>query len=121
MRLMASGAALPESQANIHCIELGKSGQTDGMGIVAIGAITHRTRMLNLGFLYLLGLVGVTGNATRLGIGLRQHNLAVLRRSMAGVTLSTGKRAWSRKFLSLSQHSRFVIGVIASRSAGCEH
>ncbi len=109
VRLMASGAALLKcrlvqvlflvlfgllgvaAQADIHRIGLRESGRTASMGIVAIGAFTHRTRVLNLGLLDLLGLLGVTGNAKRLGIGLRQHNLAVLRRGMAGVTLSAGK------------------------------
>jgi hypothetical protein len=61
------------------------------MGIVAIGTITHRTRVLNLGLFDLLGLLGVTGNAKRLGIGLRQYDLAVFGRRVAGVALPAGK------------------------------
>ena len=62
------------------------------MRIVAIGAVTHRARMLNLGLLDLLGLLRVTGYAERLSVGLRQDDFAVLGGGMAGVTLPAGKR-----------------------------
>ena len=80
------------AQANGHRVWLGKARRVAGVRIVAVGAVTHRARMLNLGLLDLLGLLRVTGYAERLSVGLRQDDFAVLGGGMAGVTLPAGKR-----------------------------
>ena len=61
------------------------------MRVVAVGAIARRAWVLNFCLLNLFGLLGMTGDAQRLSVWLRQYNLAVLGRGMAGVTLSAGK------------------------------
>src|SRR5579864_83033 len=103
VRLVARRASLPEcwlvqnvflrlfsligvaAKANVYCVSLGQARLPAGMRIVAIGAITRRSRMRHFGLVNLLGLVTVTGHAERLNISLREHHLAVFGGSVAHI------------------------------------
>ena len=72
-------------QADFDGVGLGQAGLAAGMRIVAIGAIARCSRMLHLRAFNLLGFFVVAGDAQRLRVGLRKHDLAILSRGMAGV------------------------------------
>ena len=73
------------SQARLHRIWLQETGTLASVRVVAGSAITLRSRMLNFGFFDFLCLFGVAGHAYRLRVGLRQNDLAVLRRRVTAV------------------------------------
>ena len=110
VRLVAGGTALSEGrlmqmrflelvsllavagQAGIDRIGLDEARSLAGVRIVAGDAFSLRAGMLHLRLLDLLSLLGVASHAERLGIGLRQHDLAVLRRLVADVAGAAGER-----------------------------
>src|SRR5664279_996284 len=111
MRLMACGTTLGERglmqvrllhllrllavarQACINRIRLYEPRCLSSMRIVANRAITLRARMLYLRLLDLFCLLGMAAYANSPHIGLRQDNLAVLWRRMAGLaTLGLERR-----------------------------
>src|SRR5579871_809211 len=65
------------SQANIHRVGLGQSRLPARMRIVAVRAISSGSRMRHLGLIYLLGFLGVAGNAQFFCAGCCQHNFAL--------------------------------------------
>ena len=80
------------SQANVHRIRLRQVRESAGVWIVAVGAISGRSRMLHLRLLDQLRLVGVAGNAKVFDVRLRQNHFAILRRGMAGIATLVRKR-----------------------------
>ena len=110
VRLMAGGAALLErglmvvrllcligdiavtAEANIDRIGFRKSWLAAGVRTVAVGAVSRRTGMRNFRRVDQLGFIVVAGHAQRLGIGLRQHDFSIFRRSVADFALLVGKR-----------------------------
>src|SRR5271166_3350807 len=134
VRLMAGGAALLEgglvmhgflanirnvavaAQANVHRICFGKPRLPAGVRAVAIGAIARRSRMLYFGSVDQLGFVVVAGHAQRFGIGLRQHDLSVLCRSMAYVALFVGERRMQE--LGHQLGSGRLVGIVAGQAIG---
>lgn len=100
---MAGGATLRESrlvqvrllhlfrllavaiQAGRDWVWLDESGCPAGVRVVTGSAIALRAGMLYLGFLNLLCLLAMAGDANQLRLRLRQNHLAVLRGLMTGI------------------------------------
>src|ERR1035441_2708314 len=76
------------SQTCINWIRLQEAWCAASVRIVTGNAFALRAWMLHLRLLNLLCLLAVTGNANGLGIGLGQHNLAVLGGCVTGVAAS---------------------------------
>src|SRR5208283_3316290 len=62
-----------------------------GMGTVAVGAISGRSRMLYFSGFDQFAFIVMAGHAKRLDIRLRQHHLSILRRSVTDLALLVGK------------------------------
>ena len=80
------------AQTDVHRVGLGQSRLRAGMGIVAVGAIAGRSRMLYFRGLNFLCLLVVAGDAERFDVFLRENNFAVLRRRVAHVAALVGER-----------------------------
>ena len=103
-------------QACIDRIRLQESRRLAGMRIVAGDAFALRARMLHLRLLNLLRLLAVAGNAEGLGVGLRQHDLAVLGRRVAGVAASAGERRMRERLHQLGL--RRLVRIVALHAIG---
>jgi hypothetical protein len=80
------------SQTDVDGIRLKKARRRAGMRTVAVGAVSHGSRMLERGGLNLLRLVRVASHANFFDFSFDENHLAVLRRSVAGLTLLLRKR-----------------------------
>ena len=97
------------AQANRHIVRLCKPRTPTRMGIVAIGAIAHRSGMLYLCLLDLLCLISVAADAKLLRARRHQHHLVFFGLLMAGITgiLAALERSmhkclhqfWTRRFM----------------------
>ena len=129
MRLVADGAALHEyrlvvnrllfqvgdvtvaTQADVHGVRLWQPRIGAGVRVVAIGAIARGSGMLHLGFLDLLGFVGVTGDAKVLHVFLRQDDFSIFRRGVAHLATLLGK--WRMEKLGHQLRLRRLVRVVA--------
>ena len=64
-------------QADVHGVRLGQTWLPAGMRIVAIGAVSGRSRMRHFGLVNSCRLIAVAGHAQRLHIALREHYFAI--------------------------------------------
>jgi hypothetical protein len=94
-------------EANIHRIGLGESGRSASVRAVAIGAIPHGTRVLDLRTFNLLCLFLVTCDAQFTGARLRQDDFAVFRCLMADFALLFAER-WMHESL----HQFWPVGLV---------
>lgn len=117
------------AQANRHIVRLGKPRTPARMGIVAIGALTHRPGMLHLCLLDLLCLISVATDAKLLRARRHEHHLVVFRLLMAGIAgiLAALERSmhkclhqfWTRRFMrvvalnAISRRERLIVMCLA--------
>ena len=85
------------SEARVYGIGLNEARRFAGMRIVAYGAVALRAGMLHFCLFDLLGFVAVAAHTERLGIGLREDDLAILRGLVAGVARAHFKRRMSKR------------------------
>ena len=87
-----------------------------GMGIMASHAFSLSSGMRHLGLVDLLHLIAVTGGAERSGVGVGQHNFAVLRRLVADLAGPVGK--WRMDKLLHQLRLRRLVRIVALRTCG---
>src|SRR5215472_4431211 len=93
MRLLALfGLIAVAFEADAHRIALRQSGVGARMRAMAVGAIACRSWMLDLCLCDQLSLVGMAGDTKIFHVRLRENDLAIFRRSVAGVARILGKR-----------------------------
>src|SRR5580698_8616513 len=121
MRLLALFRLIAVAgQAGTDWIGLHKSRRVAGVRIVAVRAISRRSRMLHFRFSNLLGLVSVTGDAEFLRRRLRQNNFSVFGGRMARIAglLSEGRMEEFRHQLGRCRLMRVVTGQAIRRAEG---
>ncbi len=103
-------------EADFYRRTFGQAGRLAGMWIVAIGAVASGSGVRHLCRFNLLHLLVVAGDAQRLGLGLRQHHLAIFGGGVAGITALIRKRSVQDRLHQLRRIR--LMGIVAGNAVG---